>query len=137
MLQMDNKSLIKTGNKSIGILNSFSNGSLPMPFESEIFLLKVKIAGLSYYEVSQIKNQLKNEDRLILKREPNNKYDKLAIEVYYNKNIKLGYVPRNKNEVIARLMDAGKIIYGIINSFNLNEYNDYLEIDMDIFMKEY
>lgn len=137
MLQMDNKSLIKTGNKSIGILNSFSNGSLPMPFESEIFLLKVKIAGLSYYELSQIKNQLKNEDRLILKREPNNKYDKLAIEVYYNKNIKLGYVPRNKNEVIARLMDAGKVIYGIINSFNLNEYNDYLEIDMDIFMKEY
>lgn len=134
---MDNKSLIKAGNKSIGILNSFSNGSLPMPFESEIFLLKVKIAGLIYYEASQVKNELKNKDKLILKREPNNKYDKLAIEVYYNKNIKLGYVPRNKNEVIARLMDAGKIIYGLINSFNSNEYNDYLEIDMDIFMKEY
>lgn len=134
---MENKSLIKTGNKSIEILNSFSKGSLPMPFESEIFLLKVKIAGLIYYEASQVKNELKNEDKLILKREPDNKYDKLAIEVYYNKNIKLGYVPRNKNEVIARLMDAGKIIYGLINSFNSNEYNDYLEIDIDIFMKEY
>lgn len=134
---MENKSLINAGNKSIGILNSFSNGSLPMPFESEIFLLKVKIAGLIYYEVSQVKGELKNKDKLILKREPNNKYDKLAIEVYYNKDIKLGYVPRNKNEVIARLMDAGKIIYGLISSFNSNENNDYLEIDMDIFMKEY
>lgn len=134
---MENKSLIKTGNKSIGILNSFSNGNLPMPFETEIFLLKVKIAGLTYYEVSQVKSELKNKDKLILKREPNNKYDKLAIEVYYNKNIKLGYVLRNKNEVIARLMDAGKIIYGLINSFDSNQYNDYLEIDIDIFMKEY
>jgi hypothetical protein len=34
----------------------------------------------------------------------------LAIEVLTPGRIKLGYVPKNRNPVLARLMDAGKLL---------------------------
>ena len=46
--------------------------------------------------------------RLALRRQPENRYDALAIEVLGPEGHKLGYVPRRRNEMPARLMDAGK-----------------------------
>jgi hypothetical protein len=49
---------------------------------------------------------------LALQREPDNTLDALAIEVFWlavaGERVKLGYVPRKHNLVLARLMDAGK-----------------------------
>ncbi len=43
-------------------------------------------------------------------------------------------MPRAKNEVIARLMDAGKFIFGKVET---KEWRDqYLEIDVRVFMRD-
>ena len=56
----------------------------------------------------------KEGDRITLLREPQNEHDELAILVKDEKKHKLGYIPRSDNHVMARLMDAGKLLYGII-----------------------
>ena len=42
---------------------------------------------------------------LQLKREPQNEHDEFAIAIYCN-HLKLGYLPAESNEVIAKLMDT-------------------------------
>lgn len=133
MKYMDNKALINFNPASTDIIHSFSNGKLPMPYTNEIFLLAVYIAGLNYYEGNNIKSELAIGDKLLLRREESNKYDSLAIEIYDSKNRKLGYVPKAKNEVMARLMDGGKLIYAIITEI---EY-EYLNIKVDVFMSDF
>lgn len=57
-------------------------------------------------------------------REPENEYDELAILVKDEKGHKLGYVPRRCNRVPARLMDAGKLLYAVVDDINLNDEED-------------
>ena len=49
-------------------------------------------------------------------------------------NNKLGYMPRQKNPILARLMDAGKLIYGTVKSVKNDE--SYINIEMEIFMND-
>lgn len=90
---------------------SFTDGGLPKPFIKEIFLLHCNVAGTSFLELEDIEETLLINDILILKREPNNQYDKLAVLILDQNGNKLGYIPKEKNEVLARLMDAGKLIF--------------------------
>jgi hypothetical protein len=72
--------------------------------------------------------------KLYFYREPENPYDKLAIVIKDENGNKLGYVPRDQNEILSRLMDAGKLIYAII--YGKNYINEWLEITMQIFMDD-
>ena len=55
-------------------------------------------------------DDLKVGDKLILQREPENRFDENAILVLDEKKRKLGYVPERDNIVFTRLMDAGKYL---------------------------
>ena len=70
------------------------------------------IAGTSYLNLDEIEKSLEKDEFLKLMRQADNQHDSLAILIFDSKGNKLGYVPRDKNEVIARLMDAGKFIFG-------------------------
>ncbi|HSW35021.1 MAG TPA: HIRAN domain-containing protein [Candidatus Limnocylindrales bacterium] len=50
------------------------------------------------------------------------------------KGQKLGYIPRAKNEVLARLMDAGKLVFGKIEG--LEKFNKWLKISIRVYMKD-
>lgn len=79
------------------------------PFAREILLLKCCVAGTTYREnIEEIAEWLETGANLRLQREPENKFDPSAIAVYDAQNNILGYVPRAKNEVLARLLEAGK-----------------------------
>ncbi len=96
--------------------------SFERAFSRQIFLDEVNIAGVTH--VKKIKSyvkKLKVGDRLTLLREPKNEYDELAIVVKDEKGHKLGYVPRRCNSVVARLMDAGKLVYAIIDDIDMDE----------------
>ena len=87
------------------------------PFSKQIFLMEMPVAGCNH--VRRIKSYLREieiGDRLILLREPQNEYDDLAILVNNEKGHKLGYIPRKNNQIIARLMDVGKLIYGVVTA---------------------
>lgn len=48
-------------------------------------------------------------------RQPKNEHEELAIGIYFEK-IRVGWVPMEHNEVIFRLMDAGKAFFSRIEA---------------------
>ena len=69
-------------------------------------LLEFDVKGFRYYEGPDLIGKMRNGEALSLVREPENKFDKNAIAIHY-KNQKIGFVPREKNEVLSKLLDAG------------------------------
>ena len=74
----------------------------------EIRLAGMHVAGTAYHDAEAAADRLRPGQRLTLRRQPENRYDALAIEVLGPEGHKLGYVPRRRNEMPAQLMDAGK-----------------------------
>ena len=74
----------------------------------EILLARMHVAGTAYYDAEAVADRLRPGQRLALRRQPGNRYDALASEVLGPEGDKLGYVPRQRNEMPARLIDAGK-----------------------------
>lgn len=74
----------------------------------KIYLLQFFVRGFRFTEATHLVHQLKAGQLLHLEREPANQYDQYAIALYSD-DWKIGYVPRESNEVLARLMDAQAI----------------------------
>ena len=74
-----------------------------------MFLYDDYIRGFKYYEGVSLLAQLKPEDELELVREYDNPHDDYAIAVYWEGH-KLGFLPSQKNEVIANLLDHGVLL---------------------------
>lgn len=92
------------------MLRTFQKQVPALPFARDLFLLETHVAGLAHYQVESVSDQLLPGAPLLLQREPGNEHDALAIEVLTPARIKLGYVPQNRNPILARLMDAGKLL---------------------------
>ena len=105
--------------------------SVSMPFESRIVLFEsVRIAGTSHApDIDATMRQMLDEARLDLVREPDNQADSWAIRVEHDGK-KIGYVPADKNEVLARLMDGGKALSGELVSRELRGtwWNVHMEV---------
>jgi len=115
------------------IASSMSNG-VALPFVQEIFLLETRIAGTSHLNLKETAANLQIDDLLIFKREPDNQFDDLAIMILTKDGQKLGYVPQSDNTIIARLMDAGKIVFGKIVSKEL--VKTWLKTEIRIYMRD-
>lgn len=113
---------------------SFEKDGLPKPFVREIFLMQCNVAGTSYCDLEAIEPGLEIAGFLAFKREPNNPHDELAILIFDQQGNKLGYVPKAKNEVIARLMDAGKLIFGRLEEKQW--FEAWLRLDIRVFMRD-
>ena len=125
-----------TESNIVSILNSGKIGfDIGKPFSRQIYLISASIAG-SYYvdNISDLLNEIKIGTKLRFSREPDNQYDELAIIVKDQNDNKLGYVPRKKNPILARLMDAGKLIYGTVKT--INDDDSFINIEMEIFMDD-
>jgi len=128
--------IVLTGDaKKALIKGAFGEDGQLMPFVQEIFLLECHVAGTMFRKLSDIESNLKPENILTFKRESDNKHDKLAIEIFDQEEHSLGYVPRKNNEVLARLMDAGKLIFGKIES--VEKIDHWLRIEVRIFMRDF
>ncbi|MBA4411465.1 MAG: hypothetical protein C0397_18855 [Odoribacter sp.] len=97
----------------------------------EIRLSAPYIAGFQYYKGVEVEQMLKENDSLILKRESQNTHDCYAIEVF-NGNNKLGYLPREENKVIARMMDQGIAVKARIIKINPEDH-PYRKVKMKVF----
>lgn len=64
------------------------------------------IAGFTFWEGCRAFDELKIGTPLHLVREEENKFDPYAVAIYYE-DIKLGFIPRGKNQLVAQLMDLG------------------------------
>lgn len=100
-----------TGSALVSFIHS--GGVLPLPFTKPIYLSSTYVAGSFFVDGFQaLAAALKPGDRVNLLREPGNEHDPLAILVQNTDGKKLGYIPQRFNKIPARLMDAGKLLYG-------------------------
>ena len=65
----------------------------PSAARSELLLKETYVAGTRYYEADRVVPALVFGESLVLRREPDNPYDALAIEILTRTGSKLGYVP--------------------------------------------
>ena len=102
-------------------------------FEEDILALSSIVAGTAYQNLTEIEKKITvHESKFILKREPDNQYDKFAVVVLFEDK-KLGYIPKSKNQTIARLMDAGKLLFGKITQKEMK--GKWLKIKMGIYLR--
>jgi len=123
------------GNNIINILNNKSGLDIGKPFSQEIFLIEVHIAGTTHIDnMDVLEPKLIEGVEVQFFREPDNQYDNKAIVVKDKDGNKLGYIPRDKNEILSRLMDAGKLLYGKVKS--KEKIGEWTKIEMEVFLKD-
>ncbi|NJN27028.1 MAG: DNA-binding protein [Cyclobacteriaceae bacterium] len=85
-------------------------------------LASFSLAGFTYYDGAEVFGQLKVGSKLKMKAEPNNRYDARAVALYYDGR-KLGFVPRNENAIISKLLNLGytQIFQAFINRISPTE----------------
>jgi hypothetical protein len=114
---------------------SFGKDGSLSPFATEVYLLKCAIAGTSQQPVKEIEPQLVPGALLPFLREPANRFDALAIRIHDEAGHTLGWVPKEKNEVLARLMDAGKLLFGRLEAKSW--VGGWLKLDVRVFLRDF
>lgn len=114
---------------------SFSKDGALIPFARETMLMQCHVAGVSHHSAKENETSLHPGAILALKREPNNPHDGLAIMILSEAGQHLGYVPRAKNEVLARLMDAGKLLFARLESKAWQ--GEWLKITTQIYLRDF
>lgn len=117
-----------------GLIAALASGGISIDvFAKEIVVLECLVAGTSFRKLDKVDNELDKKVKLTMKREADNKFDNFAIALWFNQT-KVGYVPREKNEVIARLMDAGKEFYATIQA---KEYEgNWLKLEIQVLLND-
>lgn len=120
-------------------IKSLINGSsplvgMPIPFENDIFLIETHIAGTSFKKLKELDSNININDKLILKRDINNKYDQNAIIISTQSGIKLGFVPKEENLILANLLSAGKMLFAKITKKEWR--GTWLYIEINIFLND-
>ena len=110
-------------------------GVMPIPFVKDVFLLESEVVGTGFVDHIERKTEKVVTDCVLeLRRDPKNRYDELAIQVLNAAGERIGFVPRRDNPVLARLMDAGKSLYGKVRK--VCERGNWPRIDIDIYMRD-
>lgn len=108
--------------------------SVPMPFQNSIVLVEhTRVAGTSHvHGIDAIVEQLEVGATLRLEREPGNLADAWAIRVFAG-DVRIGYVPADCNEILARLMDGGKALSAkLLGKEKVGNWNKlHMEVSMD------
>ena len=99
------------------LIDNHELGEILTPLVREIYLFNSYVAGTTHLEDQSVLGEIKEEDDLLLQRE-DNRFDQNAILVLTNERRKLGYIPKKDNVVVARLMDAGKLLKAKITTID-------------------
>ena len=135
-------SLAATGDMGAGaILRAMhddpSHGiSVPKPFSEPILLLEgIHVAGTGHVKgIEAIASCLAPNARLRLERDAANRYDSWAVRVLDGEGRRLGWLPVDRNEVIARLMDGGKSVYAKVTC--VDRRDEWTRIGIEVFLDD-
>ena len=110
-------------------------GDIPMPFQQSVFLTECHIAGTEGIDNILAKaNDVKTGTKLVLRRKAKDVADEKAVAVRTKGDTLLGYLPRRHSAIMARLMDAGKLLSAKVVKKELEGH--WLDITIAIEMKE-
>ena len=117
------------------LADSGSLDNVLKPLTREIYLFDTYVAGTSHLKDKSVLDEIKTDDKLVLKREEN-KFDDMAILVLSENGKKLGYIPEKDNVIFSRLMDAGKLLSAKIKSIKKCS-ESYTLIGIEIFLVDF
>ena len=108
--------------------------SVPVPFQNKIVLIDdTRIAGTTHiHGIDGIVVKLEIGMDLRLERDPGNLADRWAIRVFAREE-RIGFVPADCNEILARLMDGGKALSAILTGKEkVGSWNKlHMEVSLD------
>lgn len=131
-----NTGIIELSQQMMELLTHTDDSQLDLysSFSREIFLLDIVVAGTSFCaKIEELEPKLLPETVLTMRRCPDNEYDPQAIALYFGED-QVGWVPREWNLIISRLMDAGKGFFCRI--VKIHNKNRWVKIDAKIYMAE-
>lgn len=105
---------------------------LPKPFAQDLFLTAFAVTG-NVFGLPECSLKLKIGDKLKLFRDTKNRFDKNSIVIKDDAGNRIGFVPMNKNEILARLLEGGKALYAKVSKC-ANSESDF-EICVEIYME--
>ncbi|MEO8086746.1 MAG: HIRAN domain-containing protein [Bacteroidota bacterium] len=126
-----NTSLIKSSPGLLKLLHE--NGTSLEVFRREMLALSCLVAGTSFRSLKETEPLMLTNNIFELKREQKNKFDEKAVAIYFEKE-KIGYLPKEKNEVIANLMDAGKKFSAKLISKDWE--GNWLKLDIEVYLND-
>lgn len=128
-----NTGIIKLTPELLDLLGTGTPTNL-QPLSREIFLLDIVVPGTIFCPgIHDIEPKLLPGTILGMVRDPKNKYDAKATGIYYDKK-RIGWVPRELNLVVSRLMDAGKAFFCRVVS--VKDVNTWVKINAKVYMVE-
>lgn len=108
---------------------------MPVAFQQVVFLTTCHLAGTN--EIADIRGMIdgiKDGEPLVLHRTTTDAADARAVSVVTTSGILIGYVPRRYGAVVARLMDAGKLLSAKLIGRDCDE--QWADITVAIEMRE-
>ena len=131
---MENELII--GKKNLlSLISETSEESLLKPLSHEILLFDSFVAGTTHIKDEKVFEEMKEGDKLVLLREPENRFDENAIRIEDEKKRKMGYIPEKDNIVFARLMDAGKYLIARIDRIEMK--GSFRQIAISIYLVDF
>lgn len=101
---------------------------------SFIKLMQSKIAGTTHIQDRNALAALKPGDFLALKRDVDNGFDQHAVAIYNVNGTQVGFVPKEDNEAISSLLEAGKTL--LCEILSIDDRGRFFDIDIAIIFKE-
>lgn len=95
------------------------------PYEPNRTIGDFRVAGFAYHEGIYVIEELRIGTTLELFAEPDNPYDTNAVAIYY-KDVKIGYIPRESNALISKM-----ILFGYKDIFEVKVRRKNLEFHPD------
>lgn len=98
-------------------------------------LMESSVVGMSHVErIEELTRNLDCGSELELVREPKNRYDSNAVAVHLPGGERIGYIPRDRNTDIARLIDKGRTL--ALSVVNLEAgYRNCPTLDVFVYMR--
>ena len=126
----------RAGPRSAGALASAAAGVSGAAAHREICLVDgTSIAGTRHVPgIEEAARDLCVGMPLVFERDGGNAYDPWAVRVRDARGRRLGYVSCEYNEIVARLMDGGKHVYG--RAFQTRRIDGWTCIEMGVFLDD-
>lgn len=93
------------------------------PELNDIFLITTNIENIEYRNLNKIHNSIYTGALVYLIPEENNLDDDNAIKVITEDGLEIGYIDKNDNYILRRLLEAEKRLYGIIEEAEKEKNN--------------
>ena len=105
------------------------------PVAIERYLCTCRLSGTTHVEnLAEKIRDFCATTQLTLKRDPKNEHDQNAIMVLNEKDERIGWIPQQDNELLARLMDAERFLYGKVKTIKPVTKTGYLELYFKVYL---